>query len=112
MATFKIMDPATNETQEVEKTISSTCFEVHPDGSCEFHLRFGNEQISFNNDELQILDAAMEGRDKEEDWEDEEEEDWLDERDEYLCPECGEMRDVEEMCNPNGACDKCQDEEE
>jgi hypothetical protein len=29
------------------------------------------------------------------------------ERDEYLCPECSEMRDVEEMCNENGACDWC-----
>lgn len=33
------------------------------------------------------------------------------ELDEYPCPECGEMRDVEKMCNPNGTCDSCQEEE-
>jgi hypothetical protein len=34
-----------------------------------------------------------------------------DERDEYQCPSCGEMRDVEKMCNPDGACDDCQETE-
>lgn len=32
------------------------------------------------------------------------------ERDEYMCPSCGEMRDIEEMCNKDGACDHCNSE--
>jgi len=35
-----------------------------------------------------------------------------DELDEYQCPSCGEMRDVEKMCNPDGSCDYCQDDPE
>jgi len=31
--------------------------------------------------------------------------------DAHQYPSCGEMRDVEQMCNPNGACDCCQEEE-
>ncbi len=34
----------------------------------------------------------------------------MEERDEYQCPECGQMRDVEEMCNENGSCDFCNSE--
>ena len=29
------------------------------------------------------------------------------EKDDFMCPDCGEMRDVEEMCNKDGRCDFC-----
>ncbi len=30
------------------------------------------------------------------------------EKDEYMCPSCGEMWDIEEMCNEDGCCNICQ----
>lgn len=32
-----------------------------------------------------------------------------DELDVYMCPSCGEDRDVEQLCNSDGSCDFCQE---
>lgn len=34
----------------------------------------------------------------------------MEDKDEYQCPSCGEMKDVEKMCNHDGSCDDCQEE--
>lgn len=103
MATITFIDPHTNFLPDQTKQITSTQVETHNDGSKTFRILFGKEKITFNSEEYQFIkNAVVMDMENDED----------DELDEYMCPDCGIMRDVEEMCNPDGRCDYCQDSDE
>jgi hypothetical protein len=92
--------------------VSSTCFEKDKEGRITFEIRLGECAVKFDAEDFEFLLETFKSHIDDEDEEfDEDEDEWLnggdDERDEYPCPECGEMIDVQQLCNPSGTCNSC-----